>query len=430
MTPLPACATRQTDFRGWSACHLENGFVRLVAVPAIGGRVMAYDLGPYGYFFVDPTLAGKLFTPEEHQGDGSLAAWKNYGGDKTWPAPQGWDDDSQWHGPPDPVLDSGQYMVNEMGSDPDSAVVRMTSLPDLRTGVQITRQFRLFRGSSRVVLTITFKNISDHPIRWSLWDVSQLRAERALPGGALAHEPACTVTVPVNPDSVFPKGYSVLFGAEDNPQWQVEDGLFVAPYQWQIGKVALDSAAGWVAFSNTAAGYAFTARYAYEPGGEYPDGGATVEVWTVGAGEVGNLNYEDSDIYLMEAEVLSPMRTIPPGESTQFTITWGACRGLDRLVQVNEGGGLWQPLTVTAQALGFVRLCAAGGVFDAGTLQLRWLGADGSVISSQPLGQVDPLSVVSIDHVLKNPENAVQAELWVVASQDGSERLWAAAALE
>ena len=31
-------------------------------------------------------------------------------------------------------------------------------------------------------------------------------------------------------------------------------------------------------------------------------------------------------MYLMEAEVLSPLRTIPPGETTSFSIEWGLCR--------------------------------------------------------------------------------------------------------
>jgi hypothetical protein len=28
---------------------------------------------------------------------------------KMWPAPQGWDNQQQWPGPPDPVLDGGPY---------------------------------------------------------------------------------------------------------------------------------------------------------------------------------------------------------------------------------------------------------------------------------------------------------------------------------
>ena len=68
---------------------------------------MAYDLGNYPFLWFDRNLAGKLFSAEENMGDGSIAAWKNYGGGKTWPAPQGWDRPDQWHGPPDPVLDTG-----------------------------------------------------------------------------------------------------------------------------------------------------------------------------------------------------------------------------------------------------------------------------------------------------------------------------------
>ena len=176
MNATPALSAAPVDFRGWSAYRLGNGFVQLVAVPDIGGRIMAYDLGTHPFFFVDPALAGKLFSPEENQGDGSLAAWKNYGGDKTWPAPQGWNTEAQWHGPPDPVLDTGRYTVDELGADSRQATIAMISPPDARTGVQITRRFTLFPASSRVRVDLTFRNISDRPIRWSIWDVVQLRA--------------------------------------------------------------------------------------------------------------------------------------------------------------------------------------------------------------------------------------------------------------
>lgn len=77
---MSQCRIERRDFRGWQAVYLENDLITLVAVPDISGRIMAYDLGLYAYIYVDRTLAGKLFTPEEHQGDGSLTAWKNYGG--------------------------------------------------------------------------------------------------------------------------------------------------------------------------------------------------------------------------------------------------------------------------------------------------------------------------------------------------------------
>jgi hypothetical protein len=151
---------RRDVFRGWTACILENTYVRLVTVPDIGGRVMAYDLGSYPFFWTDPDLAGKLFSPEENQGDGSLGAWKNYGGEKTWPAPQGWDNDQQWPGPPDPVLDSGRYTLDKLAVEGDRAVVTMISPPDARTGLQITRQFTLAAHNSRVRVDLIFRNIT------------------------------------------------------------------------------------------------------------------------------------------------------------------------------------------------------------------------------------------------------------------------------
>ncbi len=108
---------------------------------------MAYDVGPYHFLFVDPGLTGKLFSAEENQGDGTLAAWKNYGGDKTWPAPQGWETDDQWHGPPDPVLDSGRYTVEEFNCDEQARrqsawSARLTNAPACR----LSRRFTLRPG--------------------------------------------------------------------------------------------------------------------------------------------------------------------------------------------------------------------------------------------------------------------------------------------
>ncbi len=165
---------------------MRNGWITLIVAPDIGGRIMALDLGDYPYFFVDPGLAGKLFTAEENQGDGSLAAWKNYGGDKTWPSPQGWDADDQWHGPPDPLLDTGRYHVVDMESSALAATVQMISPPDPRTGMQITRKVTLHQGGGRVTLNLSFTNISKRLRRWSIWNVTQLRAEKTLTDGKLS----------------------------------------------------------------------------------------------------------------------------------------------------------------------------------------------------------------------------------------------------
>jgi hypothetical protein len=407
------CTVYRALFRGWDACYLENAFVRLVAVPDIGGRIMAYDLGPHPFIFVEDELAGKLFSPEENQGDGSLGAWKNYGGDKTWPAPQGWDNGQQWPGPPDPVLDSGRYTLDRLAVEGDCAVVSMTSPPDPRTGVQITRQATLSPDSSRVRLDLTFTNHTRRSIRWSIWDVIQLRADRRRPDSTLTHEAACTVTTPLNPHSVFPHGYNVLFGEEDNPQWQADpaSGLFKAAYQWRIGKAVIDSPAGWIAFNNAAEGYTFAEQFTYQPGAEYPDGGATVEVWTVGAGQVGNFDYEKNPPYLMESEVLSPLYTIAPGAVASFALDWGACRCPGPVIDVSAAGCLSAPLHIRRLDDDYAQVTASGGVFEQGILRLLWLDAQQRILSDQLIGPADPLTLIHLDQMMKVPAHAAAAAL-------------------
>ena len=421
------CQVEQRQFRGWQAAYLKNDLITLVAVPDIGGRIMAYDLGPYPYLYVDRNYAGQLFTPEENQGDGSLAAWKNYGGDKTWPAPQGWVSDDQWHGPPDPILDTGRYRLDALRCDGATATVRMISPPTSATGVQIIRQAAIHADSSRVTLDLSFRNVAQRQVRWSIWDVVQLNAERRLPDGSFAPETHCVVTAPINPDSKFDQGFTVMFGDPHNPQWRLDKaaGLFLGDYQWEIGKVGLDSRAGWAAFANTAVNQAFAARYTSFPDQEYPDDGAGVEFWTVGRGQVANLDYEKSDIYLMEVEVLSPFQQIEPEQSVTFRVEWGACRCPGPIVDVSEGGCASRKLQMT-RSENYAHLTGAFGVFDRGQLELEWLDKAGGVLEPITLGPVSPLGVVTLDHLYAVPPAATQGRLII---SNSTRRLLASATL-
>ena len=424
---MTLCRIEQREFRGWQAAYLKNDLITLVAVPDIGGRIMAYDLGPYPYLYIDRNLAGKLFSAEENQGDGSLAAWKNYGGDKTWPSPQGWDNAEQWPGPPDAILDTGRYKLDTLRGDDTSATIKMISPAGSSTSVQITRQATIHANSSRVMLDLSFRNISDRKVRWSIWDVVQLNAERVLPDGQLAPETGCVVTAPLNPHSRFDQGYIVIFGDPANPQWEaVKDaGLFVGKYQWEIGKVGLDSRSGWAAFTNTTAHQAFVARYTAVPDQEYPDNGAGVEFWTVGRGQVANLDYEHSDIYLMELEILSPFQFIEPQQAASFRIEWGTCRCPGPIVDVTEGGCASQKLQVTRRGH-YAQLSGAFGVFDCGELKLEWLDRTGSVLQPTGLGPISPLGAVLLDQIMPVPAEAAQVRLIVL---NGTRKLLASATL-
>jgi len=87
------CSLRKVNFEGWEAYELANGLVQIFVVPQIGGRIIQMRLGNQPFFYINPRLRGQVFPPEQ---SGPDSGWKNYGGSKVWPAPQGWSSDDEW----------------------------------------------------------------------------------------------------------------------------------------------------------------------------------------------------------------------------------------------------------------------------------------------------------------------------------------------
>lgn len=413
------CRIEHISFHGWEAVRLSNGLVSLVAVPDVGGRIMAYNLGDYPYLWFDRNLAGKLFSAEENMGDGSIVAWKNYGGDKTWPAPQGWDSPDQWHGPPDPVLDTGRYALEILDSPAAAASIRMESLPDPRTGVQISRQVTLHAGGGRVSLHLEMTNVSDEERSWGIWDIVQVDAARSDDDGQETHNDQAWLYVPTSPDSRFSRGFNVMFGEEDNPEWQpeVRPNLLGAQYLYQLGKIGIDSTAGWIAFVNQSTDFAFCQRFAYFHGEEYPDEGASVECWTTGHGEpVGGLDFGKLNLFHMEAEILGPLRSMAPGESQSLDIDWYVARCPGPIVNVTDAGCANQRLKAESIDAG-IRLTGVFGLFHLGNVQLVWLDEDECGVGAETLALVNPLNVLRVDCVRRPPPGAQVAQLLLCDAQ-------------
>jgi len=323
MTESAACQLEPITFHGWSAYRLANGFITAVVVPELGGRIMSLKLGPYEYLFLNKALAGKRFTFAEHAGDGTIANWKNYGGDKTWPAPQGWDRADQWPGPPDPILDSGQYEATPF-RDGETVGVIMISPPDHRhTGLRITRRVSLQPNTSTLHIDLTFENISDRSVRWSIWNLAQLDCSRD-DGQAINDQ--CWLYIPTDPTRTEP--YSILYGA-DNPPFltqlhpAIAPGVMALQYKGQVGKIGVPSPANWLAFTNQLTGYALCMRAPYQSGADYPDGGASLECWTESPGAPSPIPL-NSPGYILEAEILGPLCTLRPGETTSLPIDYTA----------------------------------------------------------------------------------------------------------
>jgi len=387
MKSLPT--VEEFHFHGWDAVRLSNGLIDALCVPEIGGRLMQFSLGPHDYLFINPELLGKRFTFEEHAGDGELVNWKNYGGGKTWPAPQGWDGDGQWPGPPDPVLDSGRYAF-ETNQNETSASVLMTSPPDERSGLRIRRLLSLEAGSSRMALKLSFENISRRAVRWSIWDVAQMACS-ARDGGL---NDDCWLYIPTDPKRE--RRYEILFG-DDNPQYQLDadSNALAVQYRGIVGKIGLHSPAGWIAFADGRAGFALCMQFPYEPDAEYPDNGATVECWTESPGAPSPIPIR-SPGYILEAEVLSPLFTLAPGKIASHRITWSAAYCPAPIVDVTDVGCVHRPLSL-AIADGWARIQGLFGCFLDGRAEIECLDEVGETISQVDLGPVSPLRTLHVD---------------------------------
>jgi hypothetical protein len=150
--------------------------------------------------------------------------------------------------------------------------------------------------------------------------------------------------------------------------------------------------------------------------------GVSAEVWTTGAGVVGNLDYSTNPVYLMETEVLGPLRSIPPGGSSSMTLEWGLCRADGKVRNVNEGGAQIVPLQAQTEG-DWVRLTGTFGAFERGELWLHWLDDAGQVINTHHVGDCDPLTLVHLDRVFQTQPGAVGVKLGVNDADEYSRKL-------
>ena len=420
---VPACNLADSRYRGWKSHRLDNGLIALQIVPEIGGRIIQFTLGNKEFLWVNPQFAGRLPPP------GGLApdrSWLNYGGDKLWPAPQGWDNASQWPGPPGAVLDGEPYTYKPLPiGKAGEAALCLTSGNDPQTGIRFSRVIRIYPGTTRVSFDATMTNVDSRPRRWGIWAHTQLTASKPWGGFNSMLNGWC----PLNPKSHFAKGYTVMFGAKDNPSYQLGSlpGLMRVQYQYKVGKIGLDSTAGWSATVNGRTGAVFAQRFTFNPGTPYPDG-SSVEFWLNGLGKIHAYGREmvmpDDRIktpYVMESEVLSHFASLNPGESSSWHYEWAATNigGNYPILGCTACGVVSDPLKAMLNPDHSCQLRGRFGSFVNGKSRIRFLDADGRRLSEIDLpANISPLKPFLMFTSVHAPPNASTVELFLVGSAD------------
>lgn len=265
-------------YRGWQDPVLVRGDgIEAVIIPAIGRIMDIRRPGETsGVLWQNKDLLGAAVRPLDK-------GWTNFGGDKTWPAPESiWMKNAAGKWMPPVVFDQSSLQVKatERGVLLESAV-------DKRSGVRFTRLISP-AGANTLSVTTTYTKVQGEPVQIAVWVITQLAEPRVIATRAKASNP------PLNP----------MFGGVKGIE--IEQGiLYWKRFPDVCAKIGTDGRAlAWV-------GDKYTLLISSTPGeatGVFPDDGCQAEIY---------VNPDPLDY--VELETLGHLVTLAVGQSTSAT---------------------------------------------------------------------------------------------------------------
>ena len=281
---LEKMTIKKINYQGWEDSYiLSNSQVEAVIVPAIG-RIMQFRLlAGENTFWEDSLIYGKTPNPKSEE-------WDNFGGDKTWPAPQAeWEKITKISWPPPAAFDSVPVEVKLENNE-----ITLISEIDPFYGIKYYREITLEPNKPIMKVTTTFEKVKGDSQQVSVWTITQL------------NEPV-SVYAAIPQPSIFPQGYNKQ---SDNlpANLKIDNGILsLKRDRNEAHKIGSDaSTLLWV--GKTVAVRMDSPRIDQEI---YPDNNSSAEIYT---------NY-DPKAYV-ELEFLSPLKTLQVGEKMDLTVTY------------------------------------------------------------------------------------------------------------
>lgn len=267
---------------------MRNRTATLIFVPQIG-RIMHYGFNDgENVLWENPELEGTVPDTLILGKD-----WRNYGGDKLWPAPQ-----SRWGWPPSPTLDRGGATVEIT----PSGHLLITGLVDSVLGIGFKRDISLDSKTSKVTFRNILVNASKQELNWSVWQITQVNDPEK-------------VLIPASSNTNFPNGF-LAFGETPLPvgmATNLEKSVEFKRDSKNSGKIGSDSLIGWIeaVFKGNNKPFRFKLSAKHELSKEYPDDGRWLQIY----GNADPAKY-------VEMEILSPLAKIAPGKTYAFVTQW------------------------------------------------------------------------------------------------------------
>jgi hypothetical protein len=268
-----AVSISKTNYHGWPNSYLmANETTEVIVVPGIG-RVMQFRFvgendGP---FWENRAMDGKSPIPASKE-------WGNFGGDKSWPAPQAdWPKVTPRAWPPPVAFDS---MAVEARVEGDK--LRLISAVDPDYGIRTERVIELDPNAPKMTIETTYFKSEGEPRKVAIWIITQL------------NEPT-DVRVPLTDETYVKQSEDLPMGLrfekdglhlKRSPSKSTKIGTKASVLEWRDRRFTLSIE------SKRAAG------------AEYPDEGSSAEVYT-----------NPNPLTYVELEMLGPLRDLKVGDS-------------------------------------------------------------------------------------------------------------------
>lgn len=276
------------SYHGFTEClEISNGDARVIVSTEFGPRILFYALDG------EENILG---WHGEAKVETDLGIWKPYGGHRLWIAPENM--------PLSYAPDNDPVEVEELGE----LSVQLVQPVDTNRATQKEMTIVLDPAGSGVSVEHRIENLGESEIEISAWALTIMA-----PGGEaiVPNEPFGGYS----PDNLLPVRTMALWPYTDltDPRWKFEKEAIRLRVDESIHsqqKFGVLNKQGWVGYEWR--DLMFTKRFDFVEGAVYPDMNSNVEIYTDGG--------------FVEVETLSPLQTILPGDSVEYTETWELTR--------------------------------------------------------------------------------------------------------
>lgn len=353
---------------GWESLFIENGYIEVVIVPEIGGRVMRFAMPGDQQMAINERTLGKTYDPSTNNNGPWGEGW-GYGGYKNWPSPQ-----SFWNWPPPPRLDWGVYQYTIEHQSADSVVVFLESeIETVRAkGYQQSRRISVYKNSTVVKVEQTLTNVNGTVRDLGIWDITQTIVQ---------HENEKDAT---NFSVYFATDKSILNDKKIDIQ-EVDEGIF--RYQDTRvnkgdGKAYMNVSAGWCANVDERDEQAYYKLFEIHPEANHPDNNTNFQIYSAG-----NNSY-------IEIEVLSPLQKLAQGETMLYDEYWSAASVKGIHYHANKAGAL---LNASLSGTAFE---GSYGIFTTGKVVLHYLNNSGQELGTSAEKTVKAAQLLTLNETV------------------------------